>query len=65
MTHAAKRITNGTYEYRGHTIVRVEYDRIGCTPAGTVWDVHLGEQLVDAADTLRDAKWGIDYYLSP
>jgi murein DD-endopeptidase MepM/ murein hydrolase activator NlpD len=63
MTHSAKRITQGQYEYRGHMITRVEMDSVGCTPASVHWDVHHNGQLVDAAHTLREAKRGIDIWI--
>ena len=64
MTHAAKRIGHGHYQYRGHIIIRVDMDALGCTPASTRWDVYLDDKLVDSAHTLRDAKLGTDEWIA-
>jgi hypothetical protein len=64
MTHAAKKISAGSYEYRGYTI------RKGETTWGEAawfidkdWDTY-GPSSLDYTAALRDAKASIDIALS-
>jgi len=65
MTHSAKKITTGEYEYRGYHVEEV--GQYGDTPNISQWNItHTasGETAAhDAANTLKDAKAMIDYWL--
>ena len=60
--HSAKRISHGHYEYRGHRIEEV--GRYDC--GGAAWNItHNDEsEAHDTANTLKDAKALIDYWLN-
>lgn len=63
MTHTAKKIAHGHYEYRGHQIEEV--GRYGGGYGGAAWYItHNDEsEAHDTANTLKDAKGLIDYWL--
>jgi len=60
MTHSAKRIGHGHYEYRGYQIEEV--GRYGGGYGGATWNItHNSEtEAQDATSTLSDAKWLVD-----
>lgn len=60
MTHTAKRIWAGKYEYRGY-----EIEDMTAHSEYTLWNIrHLSEDSAhDAANTLKDAKALIDGWL--
>jgi len=65
MTHSAKKISTGEYEYRGYHIEEV--GQYGDTPNEAQWNItHTasGEtEAHDAANTLKDAKAMINFWL--
>ena len=61
MTHAAKKITHGEYQYRGHKI-----EEVGRYADGKpMWNITANtvESAHDTANTLKDAKAMIDYWV--
>lgn len=64
MKYAAKKIAHGHYEYRSHQIEEV--GRYGNGYGGAAWNItHNDEnEAHDTANTLKEAKAMIDYWLS-
>ena len=58
MTHSAKKIAKGIYEYRGFTIDQHE------TAYGNEWHVTGKNSLIEASETLKSAKAKIDFFLA-
>lgn len=61
MTHAAKKIGHGHYEYRDHQIEEV--GRYG--NGGAAWNITHNDETSahDTANTLKGAKAMIDYWI--